>query len=116
MAPQFYFQKKEAHQTDALHHASFYLENALLTHHYRSKHPQLIAFSNQYFYENKLKTFPTVNPVFPIEVIDTNGVFENRINVVEAKIAADLILKKVESKRSEERRVGKECRYRWWRE
>jgi len=98
MAPQFYFQKKEAHQTDALHHASFYLENALLTHHYRSKHPQLIAFSNQYFYENKLKTFPTVNPVFPIEVIDTNGVFENRINVVEAKIAADLILKKVESK------------------
>src|SRR5690554_4606004 len=98
MAPQFYFQKKEAHQTDALHHASFYLENALLTHHYRSNHPQLIAFSNQYFYENKLKTFPTVNPVFPIEVIDTNGVFENRINVVEAKIAADLILKKVESK------------------
>jgi len=98
MAPQFYFQKKDHQQGDALHHASFYWENTLLTHHYRSVHPRLIAFSNQYFYENKLKTFPTVNPQKPIELITTDGVFNERSNEKEAQIVADIIIEKIKSK------------------
>src|SRR5690554_1882393 len=98
MAPQFYFQKKTLHHSDALHHASFYWENALLTHHYRSQHPSLIAFSNQYFYDNQLKTFPTVNPENPIELITTNGVFKERINLEEAKIVANIIIEKIKNR------------------
>jgi len=98
MAPQFYFQKKDHQQADALHHASFYWENALLTHHYRSVHPRLIAFSNQYFYENKLKTFPTVNTQKPIEVITTDGIFNERSNEKEAQIVADIIIEHIKNK------------------
>nr|WP_299207723.1 AAA domain-containing protein [uncultured Brumimicrobium sp.] len=98
MAPQFYFQKKDHQQADALHHASFYWENSLLTHHYRSVHPRLIAFSNQYFYENKLKTFPTVNPQNPIELITTDGVFNERSNEKEARIVAEIVIEKIKNK------------------
>lgn len=95
MAPQFYFQKKTQHQMEALHHASFYWKNVMLTHHYRSKHPRLIEFSNRYFYENKLRTFPTLNPEIPIEVITTKGVFTERKNEEEAEIAAKIITTKI---------------------
>jgi hypothetical protein len=98
MAPQFYFQKKDHQQADALHHASFYWENALLTHHYRSVHPRLVAFSNQYFYGNQLKTFPTVNPQKPIELITTDGIFNERTNEKEAQIVADIIIEQVKNK------------------
>lgn len=98
MAPQFYFQKKTLHQSDALHHTSFYWENVILTHHYRSIHPSLIAFSNQYFYENQLKTFPTPHPEKPIELITTDGVFDERSNEKEAEIVSKIIIKKVKNK------------------
>lgn len=98
MAPQFYFQKKTMHQADALHHASFYWENVMLTHHYRSIHPSLIAFSNQYFYENQLKTFPTPHPKKPIELITTDGIFDERSNEKEAEIVSKIIIEKVKNK------------------
>ncbi|PWH85154.1 DEAD/DEAH box helicase [Brumimicrobium oceani] len=98
MAPQFYFQKKTLHQSDALHHVSFYWENVILTHHYRSVHPNLIAFSNQYFYENQLKTFPTPHPQKPIELITTDGVFDERSNEKEAEIVSKIIIEKVKNK------------------
>jgi len=97
MAPQFYFQKKTLHQSDALHHASFYWENVLLTHHYRSVHPSLIAFSNQYFYENQLKTFPTPNPQKPVELITTDGIFSERTNEKEAEIVSKIIIDKIKN-------------------
>lgn len=97
MAPQFYFQKKTLHQADALHHASFYWENVILTHHYRSVHPSLIAFSNKYFYENQLKTFPTPNPQKPIELITTDGIFNERTNEKEAEIVAKIIIDKIKN-------------------
>lgn len=99
MAPSFYFQKKDLAQSDALHHASFYWENTMLTHHYRSKYPELIAFSNQYFYANKLKTFPVPNQSGQaIELITTDGIFIDRKNEKEADIVANLIINKIKRK------------------
>ncbi len=99
MAPQFYFQKKELQQSDALHHASFYWENTLLTHHYRSKYPQLIGYSNQYFYDNQLKTFPVSKiQENPIELITTDGNFINRKNEKEATLVAKILIQKIRNK------------------
>lgn len=98
MAPTFYFQKKDYQQSDVLHHASFYWENVMLTHHYRSLNSQLIAFSNQYFYENKLRTFPLPKMEEAIECINLNGVFEERKNDMEAEKAAEIISEKIKKK------------------
>lgn len=98
MAPQFYFQKKDAQQSDALHHASFYWKNSLLTNHYRSTYPQLIAFSNQYFYNNQLKTFPTPIQADAIDLIEANGIYSERTNKIEAEITAKIISEKIRKK------------------
>ncbi|MCO5269675.1 MAG: ATP-binding protein [Brumimicrobium sp.] len=98
MAPQFYFQKLEYQQSDVLHHASFYWKNAMLTHHYRSQYSQLIAFSNQYFYQNKLKTFPLPNIHNAIECVTLNGVYADRKNKIEAKYVAKIIEEKLQKK------------------
>ncbi|WP_107038468.1 DEAD/DEAH box helicase [Brumimicrobium mesophilum] len=97
MAPQFYFQKKALHQSDALHHASFYWQNVILTHHYRSVHPNLIEYSNQYFYENQLKTFPTPFSKKPIDLITTDGIFNERTNEKEAEIVSKIIIDKIKN-------------------
>ncbi|MEX2483545.1 MAG: ATP-binding protein [Brumimicrobium sp.] len=95
MAPQFYFQKKATQSADLLHQASFYWKNCMLTNHYRSEHADLIAFSNRYFYKNKLKTYPTPKQTQVIEVIEADGKFIDRKNEKEAKIVADLIAEKL---------------------
>lgn len=65
--------------------------------HYRSRHEQLIAFSNKHFYDNRLITFPPPNAsdraVEFIHVAD--GVYDRasqRVNRVEAKRIADLVV------------------------
>lgn len=98
MAPHFYFQKKGKQQPDVLSHASYYWKNAMLSHHYRSHHPDLIAFSNRYFYNNQLQTFPTFKVNNPIDLITTNGIFEDRVNKKEAQLAAALIEEKLNRK------------------
>lgn len=95
MTPQFYFQSGNRDALDLLHQASYYFESTALSHHYRSVHPRLIAFSNAHFYENKLIAFPAYPTENPIEVIDAEGCYENRINKKEAQIVADLITQKV---------------------
>ncbi|HOW36292.1 MAG TPA: DUF3320 domain-containing protein [Candidatus Omnitrophota bacterium] len=49
--------------------ASVGLPRTLLEWHYRSKHESLIAYSNKYYYENRLNTFPN-----SIDVSDTLGI------------------------------------------
>ncbi len=70
--------------------------------HYRSKHEELIAFSNRYFYDNKLVTFPSPYPagksnaVTLIEV--KKGTYDRggtRTNRVEAAKVVDLIVEHV---------------------
>jgi len=95
MAPQFYFQKKSTQSSDLLHQASFYWKNTMLTNHYRSEHADLIAFSNRYFYQNKLKPYPSPDQNKAIEVIQVDSKFIDRKNEKEAKIVADLIAEKL---------------------
>ena len=98
MAPQFYFQRTENHQGDVLHHVSYNWKNAHLTHHYRSRYPELIAFSNRYFYENRLKTFASPHASKAIHLVDACGTYSNRVNEKEAEIAATLIREKIKKK------------------
>ena len=57
--------------------------------HYRSEHPKLISFSNQYFYDNSLKLFPSSNTSTPIEYhYISNGIFANSVNEFEARAIA----------------------------
>lgn len=57
MAPSAFFLSEE--KTDVLQFAQFYLKNYPLKYHYRSQHPDLIRFSNRYFYNDELEIFPS---------------------------------------------------------
>ncbi len=68
--------------------------------HYRSKHEALIAFSNRYFYEGTLITFPSAiakDEALGVRLIHVpNGVYDRggrRDNLKEAEVVADLVFK-----------------------
>jgi len=98
-----YFSSK-SEQIDVLHQASFYWKKLSLKHHYRSQHTQLIAFSNRYFYNNELVTYPSSNLIAPPLVLHylEQGRFLNRINEIEAKA----VVKSVEHELNFNRSVG----------
>ncbi len=63
--------------------------------HYRSRRESLIAFSNRYFYENRLITFPSADEATGTAINFlkvTDGRFKDAINPVEAKQVANLVL------------------------
>ncbi|MCS6834044.1 MAG: DNA helicase I, partial [Flammeovirgaceae bacterium] len=68
---------------------SRYLATATLTGHYRSRSPELIEFSNHYFYGGKLQFLPdytVFNRQQPaIEFIKVDGIWENNANEIEAR-------------------------------
>ncbi|MCO5259471.1 MAG: AAA domain-containing protein [Crocinitomicaceae bacterium] len=93
MNPTSYFQSSSKQVVSLLHHASYYLTNYSLSHHYRSKHAPLIAFSNENFYENNLvvyPSFPNNTSCIQRHFCDT-GRFINRRNVEEAKKVVELL-------------------------
>ncbi|MES2798430.1 MAG: AAA domain-containing protein [Bacteroidota bacterium] len=98
MGPTNYFKTQKSELIDVLHQAQYHWKNVPLHHHYRSEHPALIAFSNHYFYEGRLLTFPSAlqqaNPI-QFHYCD-NGVFEHRKNVEEAKNVAKIIQSKID--------------------
>jgi superfamily I DNA and/or RNA helicase/very-short-patch-repair endonuclease len=51
--------------------------------HYRSKHPDLIEFSNTCFYGSRLIPMPETNTDIPIEFKQLDGVFEKGVNEAE---------------------------------
>lgn len=61
--------------------------------HYRSKHQDLISFSNKNFYDGDLVIFPAPSQdheLFGLELIAVeNGIYENRRNVKEAEALLD---------------------------
>lgn len=82
--------------------------SANITYHYRSKHEELIDFSNKAFYENKLQIAPNVSKNLkqkPIERILVNGVWNNRKNLVEAKRVVEL-LKQIFKTRKNNETIG----------
>jgi hypothetical protein len=99
MPPTFYFQKKAASEPlDLLHQASYHWKGVGLTHHYRSLHPDLIAFSNRYFYNNELLAFRSPKHRTAIYLEDVpEAVFENRVNRSEAKRVAEFVVSLVEA-------------------
>ena len=73
------------------------LKSVFLSNHYRSLHPQLITFSNFFFYNNRLKAFQDTNTnASPIEHHFINGgKFLERKNQEEAKKIASFIAKHI---------------------
>ena len=69
----------------------------LLNNHYRSASQDLIEFSNKNIYDSKLNV-ASFNKHFvsqPLEVINVNGYFVNRVNQEEAQVVLDLIIKNI---------------------
>lgn len=98
MAPSFYFKKGVTKSADLLHQVSYYWKNCYLKHHYRSVHPDLISFSNRYFYDNQLLAYPKYGTEKPLHLIEAKGTYTDRVNQKEAKLAAQLIEEKVKNK------------------
>lgn len=59
LSPSSYFQQGSAQRSDLLSESRHFLPCAELNFHYRSRHESLIAFSNRYFYGNRLKVLPS---------------------------------------------------------
>ena len=60
--------------------------------HYRSRHPDLIAFSNNYVYDNDLTVFPSPdvqNRKQGVYFHKVNGLYSNGTNPIEASFLAD---------------------------
>ena len=102
MGPSNYFQSGSKEITNLLHQASYHFQKVPLLHHYRSVHPELIAFSNKHFYEDKLTAYPSFKTdERPIKHhFIANGVFKERVNEVEAKSLASLISSKLKESKS----------------
>ena len=69
--------------------------------HYRSKHEQLISFSNKNFYDGELVTFPSPGvdkDGLGVDYCYVDGTFEHqsRVNKKEAEFVVDLIFKHIE--------------------
>ncbi len=92
MGPSSYFLSAKSEPIDLLHQAMYHWKHIPLHHHYRSHHPDLIAFSNHQFYGDKLNAFPTFSAKTPIRYhFLQKGRFINRKNEIEAKKVADEI-------------------------
>ena len=78
-----------------------YLSSILLKGHYRSKYPELIGFSNQQFYGNKLNYIPTYSDIRsdikPITYHKVDGVWANSINEIEAEKVVALTFELIQS-------------------
>ena len=101
MGPSSYFKSGSAEPMDLLHQANYHLKKISLSHHYRSNHPDLIAFSNKHIYNNQLKSYPSFKSERPIQhYFCDKGVFVNRQNEVEAKEIAKEIEVRLNSRTS----------------
>jgi superfamily I DNA and/or RNA helicase len=73
-----------------------YLPEVNLAGHYRSKSLELIDFSNEYFYNGKLRLLPDfqyVNKTEPaIKYIESHGIWDDGVNQIEAEKVVDLVL------------------------
>lgn len=77
-----------------LANVTFHPKHRLLWH-YRSKHEDLIAFSNHYVYDNELVIFPSPMPTvngMGISLVEVNGTFQRGVNPAEAQVMLDAIV------------------------
>jgi hypothetical protein len=75
---------------------SLYLPQTMLTQHYRSRYPELIEFSNRYFYRQKLELIPELqdaNARQPaIQFVKVQGLWQDNTNLPEAEKVVELVL------------------------
>ncbi|GAB3827903.1 hypothetical protein GCM10028895_40720 [Pontibacter rugosus] len=73
-----------------------YLPQTMLTQHYRSRYPELIEFSNRYFYKSKLELIPELqdaNARQPaIRFVKVHGLWQDNQNLLEAQRVVELVL------------------------
>jgi hypothetical protein len=101
MGPSFYFKSGPQETADLLHQASYNWPKVALQHHYRSRHPDLIAFSNKHFYSGSLKAYPDSLKLTPIKHhFIENAVFIDRRNEAEAKAIARAIERSIALEKS----------------
>jgi predicted transcriptional regulator len=77
-----------------LANVQFHPKHRLLWH-YRSKHEDLIAFSNHYVYDRELVIFPSPHPTINgmgISLVEVNGTFQRGVNPAEAQVMLDAIV------------------------
>ena len=76
--------------------SSQYLMDVQLQGHYRSKKPELIDFSNNHFYDGRLRMLPDKeminNDSKAIEYVKVEGIWENQTNLVEAQVVVDMVV------------------------
>jgi superfamily I DNA and/or RNA helicase len=98
MGPSTYFGENQIDETDLLHQATYYFKNVFLSNHYRSKSKNLIEFSNNHFYDNKLKVYPNFNSLNE-QVVQfkfvKNGIYKDGQNEIEASQVASEIEKRL---------------------
>lgn len=87
MPPATFFSSRDEIKT-ILDQAESVYANFMLKWHYRSKHPDLIRFSNSEFYQNDLLTFPPQIEGAPFDLISVNGIYNEGINEQEAAAIA----------------------------
>ncbi|MBR2343336.1 MAG: DUF4011 domain-containing protein [Clostridia bacterium] len=80
-------------------------ESASLTYHYRSRHEELIAFSNAAFYSSGLQIAPNISKnrrTRPIERYKVDGQWINRRNTAEAKQVVELVAEILKKRKNNE--------------
>ena len=63
--------------------------------HYRSRHEDLIAFSNHYVYDDELVIFPSPAPDRPsmgVSLVQVNGIFQRGLNPAEAQVMVEHVV------------------------
>lgn len=66
-------------------------EKKYLDFHYRSRHPYLIEFSNQAFYNGRLVSLPITEDYTPITFIDVAGEYSDNMNDAEAETVLSIL-------------------------
>ncbi|WP_187263114.1 AAA domain-containing protein [Pontibacter beigongshangensis] len=82
-----------------------YLPQTMLTQHYRSRYPELIEFSNQHFYKQKLELVPhfadMVGAAPALEFRHVAGVWQDNANLPEAQEVVRLVLELLQAGQQE---------------
>jgi very-short-patch-repair endonuclease len=71
--------------------AAAYGQGPMLTWHYRSRDPALIAYSHHEFYDEKLRLFPAPrdrSPTTGVHFVHVEGIYSARTNLIEAQECA----------------------------
>lgn len=107
LPPTNFFKKKESGEDIEMDDLESILDDALalnmpqcyLKWHYRSTHESLIYFSNQHYYENALRTFPSADvATSAVHLVRVDGIYDRsgtRTNAIEAAAIVDAVEQRV---------------------